>query len=129
MPQLSFTQQEELADLLRGRRHELGLSASEVARRADITPASVTRLENCTNPRPSVETLTAICAVLDIPVADMLALVNVMPDSQLPSFTPYLRTKYHRMPDEAVQEMSAYFERLAKKYRISDGPADGEDET
>lgn len=129
MPQLSLTQQSELADLLRSRRHELGLSASEVARRADITTASVTRLENCTNPRPSVETLAAICTVLAVPVADMLAMVDVMPESQLPSLTPYLRTKYREMPAEAVREMSDYFERLAKKYRMSDGPADGEDET
>lgn len=129
MPQLSLTQQHKLAEMLRGRRHELGLSAHEVARRAEVNIASVTRLENCTNPRPSVETLVPICTVLGVPVADMLTLVDVMPTGQLPSFMPYLRTKYQDMPDEAVQEIATYFDQIAKKYRISDGPAAGEDET
>lgn len=47
----------------------------------------------------------------------------------LPSFVPYLRSKYRGLPDEAVDSIEKYVARLAKKHGVAiDGPAPGEDE-
>ena len=106
------------------KRAALGLSASEVGRRAGVEASTITRIEAGTV-EPTPETLKAIADVLDLPVEDLLAI----PEWQLPAFTPYLRTKYQDMPDAAIAEMQQYFEQVARKHRISpSGPKPGEDE-
>ena len=77
---------DQLARLIRERREEIHLSASEVARRAGVTPGTVTRIElgQIASPRP--ENLTAIGTVLGIPAADLFALTDWLPKGQLPTF-------------------------------------------
>ncbi len=51
-----------------------------------------------------------------------------MPDD-LPSFQPYLRSKYRDMPAGAVKDLNKAFERIIKQHGYEpDGPQDGEDE-
>jgi transcriptional regulator with XRE-family HTH domain len=118
---------QRLGNLLRTRRKDRGLGAREVARRAGIDVATVTRIEQGQIPSPHPENLTAIGDVLGIPAADLFAAADWLPPEQLPTFRPYLRAKYHDLPDEAVREIEAFFARLADKYGV-DGPVDGEDE-
>lgn len=120
---------QQLATALEERREELGMSAREVARRAEIDVKTYLRLERAEHSRPSTTVLNAVADALDLPASDLFAILDWLPKDELPSFTPYLRAKYNDMPDKAVRQMTDYFERLAKKYRISEGPADGEDET
>lgn len=120
---------QQLATTLEERREELGLSAREVARRADVDVMTYRRLEKAEHSKPSTSVLEAVAEALDLPVSDLFAILDWLPKDELPSLTPYLRTKYTNMPDEAVREMSDYFQLLSKKYKISDGPIDGEDET
>ena len=116
-----------LAYLLRTARQKRGLSASEVARRAGVTAGTITRMEAAQILGPRPESLKAIGQVLGIPVADLFATTDWLPGGELPTFTPYMRTKYKQLPDEAVAEMEAYLAALANKYGV-EGPHEGEDE-
>lgn len=118
---------QQLADLLRTHRIAAGLSAHEVARQAGVNVATVTRLELAQIPSPRAENLRAIGEVLHIPAADLFAVAAWLPKGELPTFRPYLRSKYRELPEEAVAEIEAVFERLARDYG-SRGPVDGEDE-
>lgn len=113
--------------MLRQHRLAVGLSAREVARRANVDVGTVTRLElgQILSPRP--ENLRSIAAVLDIPVADLFAVADWLPKDDLPTFRPYLRSKYRDLPPEAVKEIEDVFERLARDHRL-EGPRDHEDE-
>ena len=54
--------------------------------------------------------------------------IELVPDD-LPSFQPYLRSKYRGMPTEAVDDLERAFERIVKKHGYRpEGPRDGEDE-
>ena len=121
-----------LAELLRARRAELGLSASEAARRVGMTPSTLTRLENGQSTSPTAASLQALGDVLDIRVADLFATVGWVPEGELPTLTPYLRRKYHAMPPEAIAEIEQHFEQVARAHGITitgrTGPINQEDE-
>jgi transcriptional regulator with XRE-family HTH domain len=119
---------DQLAKLLSSRRQSLGLSAREVARRADIDVGVVIRLERAENPRPRLENLKAIGEVLGIPAADLYTAADAMPAGQLPSLRPYMRAKFRDLPDDAVAEVESFIEQLARKHG-GRGPIDHEDET
>jgi transcriptional regulator with XRE-family HTH domain len=85
------------------------------------------RLERGEILTPQPDTLKALATALDLSVTDLFALAEWLPERELPNFRPYLRAKYKELPEEAVAEMEAFFERLAKKHGMQ-GPADGEDE-
>src|SRR5215211_1558284 len=98
-----------LADLLREKRLAAGLTAREVARRAGVDSGTVSRIElgQIASPRP--DNLRAIGEVLGIPAADLFAATDWLPRRDLPSFRPYLRSKYRELPPEAVAEIAAVF--------------------
>lgn len=128
MATLTPDQQGQLAHVLRERREQLGISAREVARRANLNNGTIHHLENATNPRPSSESLTSIAEALELPAADLLAIANRLP-TELPTFKPYLRSKYHELPEAALNEMEDYFRFVQEKHHASsDGPTSGEDE-
>lgn len=120
-------QTKSLANALKARRLELGLSATEVAKRAGVDVATVTRLElaQIRDPRPSK--LLAIAAVLGIEAAEIFKMAKWLPDEDLPSFKPYLRRRYVHLPETAISELHAAFDALVLKYGTA-GPAPGEDE-
>jgi transcriptional regulator with XRE-family HTH domain len=117
----------QLGDVLREQRETIGLSAHEVARRAGVNVGTVTRIELGQIPNPRPDSLTAIGDVLGIAAADLFALTEWLPKGELPSFTPYLRAKYGDLPDEALDEVNAFFTRLRSQHGLH-GPVDGEDE-
>jgi transcriptional regulator with XRE-family HTH domain len=62
---------EVIAASLRRERRRTGLSLTEVARRAGIAKSTLSQLESGTG-NPSLETLWAICVVLDVPFSRLL---------------------------------------------------------
>jgi transcriptional regulator with XRE-family HTH domain len=121
-----------LAELLRTAREGLGLSVREVAKRSGVVNSNIVRLEQGAIPNPRPETLKAIADVLELDLADVFASIGYVQPKGLPSFTPYLRSKYGDMPESAVQDLQRYFTQLAKKHGLppdgSHGPQNGEDE-
>lgn len=120
-------QARHLAELLRSRRRAQGLTAREVARRAGVDVGTVTRLEQGQILSPRAENLRAIGEVLAIPAADLFAVAAWLPRKELPTFRPYLRSKYRELPPEAIAEIEEAFERIARDYGAR-GPQGREDE-
>lgn len=121
---------QELAVTLKQRRLDLGLSASEVARRAEVDVGTISRIERGQIAAPQASSLKAIAQVLDIPATDLFVLADLLPEGELPTFKPYLRAKYGELPDDAVAELEASFARIARQHGYDpNGPAPGEDET
>src|SRR5581483_11449573 len=122
-------QAKELGRRLRERREALGLSARELAERASTTHTTVVRLEQGAFDTPAPDKLSRIAEALELSLADVFALADYSVPSELPSFRPYLRTKYRDLPAPAVEELERSFRRIAKRHGFDpDGPNPGEDE-
>jgi transcriptional regulator with XRE-family HTH domain len=116
----------ELGEFLRRRRRALGLTAFEVARRARIDRAVISRIESGFIRSPDPRKLARLADVLSIPVADLYGLVGYATPSQLPSFYPYLRTRYGELPLDAVRKLDRYFKSVLDEYGAGDSPIDRE---
>jgi transcriptional regulator with XRE-family HTH domain len=122
-------QAKELGRRLREQREKLGLSTRELAERAATTHTTVVRLEQGAYDAPAPDKLSRIAAALDLSLADVYALADYSVPGDLPSFRPYLRSKYRDLPAPAVEELERAFARVAKRHGYKpDGPAAGEDE-
>lgn len=129
---MASSETSSFAELIRSRRVELGLSASQAARNAGMTPSTLTRLENGESATPTAPSLQALGEALDIPTADLFAALGWVTDDELPTLTPYLRRKYHDMPPDAITEIEEHFAQVARDHGISiagsTGPINHEDE-
>jgi transcriptional regulator with XRE-family HTH domain len=122
-------QARELGQRLRERREQLRLSTRELAERAGTTHTTVVRLEQGAYDAPAPDKLSRIANALGLSLADVYALADYSVPTDLPSFRPYLRTKYRDLPRPAVEELEQSFKRIAKRHGFDpDGPVPGEDE-
>ncbi len=122
-------QARKLGKMLQQSRETQGLSAREVATRSGLVASSVRRLEQGAIANPGIETLKSLAEVLDLDASDLYATAGVMPTNGLPSFAPYLRSKYSDLPDSAQAELEKTFARIAAKHGYDpSGPKPGEDE-
>ena len=122
-------QARELGRQLRERREAFGLSTRELAERAGTTHTTVARLEQGAFDSPAPDKLSRIADALKLNLADVFALAEYIAPRQLPTFAPYLRTKYRKLPAPAVEELERSFKRIAKRHGFDpDGPAPGQDE-
>lgn len=119
-----------LARTIRLQREKLGISASELARRARVAKGTITRLELGQNAAPRMDNLLAIAEALELPLTELLAESDLLQKDDLPAFSPYLRTKYKGIPESALKEIDEHFREVAKRHGIhlNNGPAPGEDE-
>ena len=122
-------QAKELGQRLRARREELGLSLRQLAERAETTDTTIIRIEQGAYAAPAPDKLSRIAAALDLSLADVFALAEYAVPDDLPSFQPYLRSKYRDMPHEAVDDLNKAFDRIVRKHGYDPaGPQAGEDE-
>lgn len=122
-------QAKALGSRLRTRREELGLSARDLERMADVDNGTIVRIEQGAFAAPRPDKLSRIAEALRLPLADVFALAEYVVPDELPTFAPYLRAKYRELPAKAVNELERYFDDLATRYGIDPaGPAPGEDE-
>lgn len=90
---------------------------------------SISRIENAEFVSSNPETLAKIAKALDVELIDLYALADIPLPKGLPTFTPYLRSKYTNLPEEALEQIERYASRLARKHGVSlTGPLPGEDE-
>jgi transcriptional regulator with XRE-family HTH domain len=122
-------QARELGARLRERREALDLSIRELAERTGINHSTVVRLEQGAIEAPAPDKLSRIAEELGLSLADVFALADYSVPTELPSFRPYLRTKYRNLPAAAVEQLERSFVRIAKRHGIDPaGPRQGEDE-
>lgn len=118
-----------LGTFLRGRRQELGLSTTQLGEAAEVNQATIVRLEQGKFVAPAPDTLARVARALKVSSSEVFALADYVGSEDLPSFKPYLRTKYRDLPTGEIEAIEKYAARLAKKHGIRlDGPAPGEDE-
>ena len=110
-----------LGALVRSKREALDLSLRDLAVRCGVHFSMLGRIEQGQIKAPAPEILQAIAHALDADVQDFYALCGYTISDRLPSFSPYLRSKYGAMPDAAVAELEAYFEDIRKRYGFGEG--------
>lgn len=119
----------ELGRLIRERREALGLSKRQLAEQTDMNNATIVRIEQGTIAVPHPDKLSRLADVLGLSLADVYSLADYAVPSELPSFQPYLRSKYRGLPTGAVDDLNKAFERIVREHGYDpDGPKDGEDE-
>ncbi len=116
---------DKLSRLLRARRLELGQRLEDVAARAGVDSAGLSRAENGKK-IPAPETLAGLATALELPLADLYEAAGYPLPQELPTLRPYLRRAYG-VPDEAVQEIEDYLQRIAAHYGGYSAPLAGED--
>lgn len=120
----------QLANLLNQARHQRSWSFRDVAESSGITKSNVIRLEQGVIPNPRPETLKALADALGLDLADLYAAAGYTQPKGLPSFKPYLRSRYPGLPATAKRELADSFARIAAKHGYdARGPQLGEDET
>jgi transcriptional regulator with XRE-family HTH domain len=117
-----------LGQLIQRRRTELGLSLSEIARRAGIDKGTISLLERGKNTHPTPHVLRSLADGLEMTVADLFASADYLQATELPSLLPYMRAKYQDLPDSAVAEVEQFIQELAYRHHIGT-PLNHEDET
>lgn len=120
---------QQLADTIAEARRAKGISTRTLAGEVGIDQSNIVRLERGSVATPNPAVLGRIAQVLNLDVADLYALAGYTRPSELPAFTPYLRSKFGGLPEAARAEIEQSFRRIADKYGYAaDGPAAGEDE-
>lgn len=122
----------QLGQTVRARRIEVGMSATELARRTGVTASTITRLEAGESAAPRAETIRNVALALGLPITDLLANADYLDPGDLPSITPYLRTRYGYLSDSAQAEIARSFRDITARYGYDadrHGPDTGEDET
>jgi transcriptional regulator with XRE-family HTH domain len=114
---------------LRQRRKTAGLGTTELAKRTGITDGTITRLEQGFIAKPDPRKLSRIAEALDIPLADGYAMAGYDAPHQLPSFRPYLRSKYRGLPADVIADLDRAVANIIRKHGYDpEGPKPGEDE-
>jgi hypothetical protein len=96
------------------------LSVPQAAEAAGIDASFWRKIEHGLYESPSPKVLAPIAEVIQAPLADLYGLAGYVTSDKLPSFTPYLRSKY-QLPPKALAELELYFKHLRDHYGI---PAD-----
>jgi transcriptional regulator with XRE-family HTH domain len=117
----------DLADLIKSKKQELGLSTRALAKIAGLDNGNIVRIEQGTRP-PKPETLSKLATALQLPLADLYHLAGYEIPNELPSMPIYLRTKYKNLSKEAQAELEAKLQELQKRHAQDKGPEPGEDE-
>ena len=119
-----------LAELAKSHREQQALSFGELSAASGLPKSVLFAIEAGNVAHPAPITLQKLARGLQAPVADFYAAAGYeAPD--LPTITPYLRSRYKDLPPAAQDEIASAFERISKKYGIDparSGPDPGQDE-
>lgn len=120
-------QANELAQIFRTKRIELGLSARRAAALAGVSHGTLHLLEHGATLAPRPDILKRVALALDLQLTDLLAIVDGLAPGELPSIKPYLRAKYGLGSADAA-EIDGYLTRLQARRGGGSGPVGREDE-
>jgi transcriptional regulator with XRE-family HTH domain len=98
--------------MIRQRRTELALSASQLATRVGVNSSTIIRLENGGIRAPRADKLARLAEVLGLKLVDVVATAGYLASGELPAFEPYLVAKYPELSEAAVAELTRRFKEL-----------------
>ena len=97
-------------------REAKGLSKAQVGRAADVSAATITRIEQGKFAAPRPDKLVRIARALDVPLADMFAAADYAAPADLPTFSHYMHAKYGDvLPDDVLARIEKYVLRTARE--------------
>ena len=99
-------QAKNLGSVLKERREALGLSLKKLGDKVGLPDVTILRFEHGEYAAPAPDKLARVAEALGLSLADVYALADYAVPSDLPSFTPYLRTKYRDLPQDEVDKPS-----------------------
>lgn len=108
----------ELGDFIREARAEKSLTLRALGELADLDFSTVAKMERGEFRYLHPAKLQKLAAVLEVEVEALYDLAGY--PTPLPEFAPYLRSKYG-LPDDAVEELEAYFARIREQYGSAKG--------
>ena len=111
-------QSKALGDLLREKRKLLGYTTYQLADAAGVRNSTVVRFEQGKFQAPRPDKLAKFARLLDIPLADVYARAGYIVPEELPTFEPYLKTKYQDLPTTAIAELKKLFEELLVRHSV-----------
>jgi transcriptional regulator with XRE-family HTH domain len=113
---------------IRHLRTQRKLSMRGLAKMAGIDSGALARLEiGKTTPTP--RTIKALAIALDVPLADLFTRAGYVTPHDLPSMNTYLHARYGQLPNDVLDSMNDYCQRLIDKYGFDpDGPSAHGDE-
>lgn len=107
-----------LGQLLRDKRQELGYSTYDLAEAAGVDESTVVRFEQGRFTAPRPDKLSRFAQALGLSLADVYAKAGYTIPDELPSFEPYLHTKYPQLPKRAVGELARHFKQLMRQHGL-----------
>ena len=118
----------QFGEYLQRLRQDRRLSVRELGRMANLDAGGLTRLERGgISPQP--DTLKALSAALEVPLADLFTMAGYVIPSDLPSMSTYLRTRYG-LPEDTIASVDEYVQKLIDERGLDpNGPAPFEDES
>jgi transcriptional regulator with XRE-family HTH domain len=97
----------QFGDYLRNLRTRRRLGLRELARKANLDAAGLTRLERGQR-TPMPDTLKALAPVLGVPMADLFAKAEYITPSDLPNLSTYLRVRYSDLSEQKLTSIDTY---------------------
>lgn len=110
----------DLGDYIKDARINRGLSLRQLASEAEVDYSWLSKVERGVYAAPDPRYLDRLAEVLELATADLFAMAGYGVNRGLPGFAPYLRAKYD-LPNEAVEQLAAEFERVNRKYQDEKG--------
>ena len=104
-------------ELVRDARERHVLSIAKLAAKANVDPRWLSRFEQGIYRNPDPRLMHRLAEALDL---EPMTLLTAADYADLPSFAPYLRSKYD-MPPEAIDQLQAHLRLLEEHYDRGDG--------
>ena len=108
-----------LGEMIRRRRHELGLSTHDLGNLIGTRNSTILRVEQGAFAAPRPDKLARIAEALHLGLADVFATAGYVVPSELPSLRSYLLAKYHELPQAAIDELGGLFDTLVVKHGLA----------
>jgi transcriptional regulator with XRE-family HTH domain len=118
----------QFGDYLHHLRRQRKLGIRQLGRMSGVDSGALSHLERGER-APGPQTLQALAAALEVPLADLFARAGFATPYDLPAVESYLHARYGHLPEDVLASMSTYCQRLIDEHGFEpDGPSDHEDE-
>lgn len=96
-------------------RQKAGVSLRTVAAATGLDDSVLSKIENGGVKQPTQDTLRRLADYYDVEVEELYTMAGYEIAGDLPSFAPYLRSKY-KLEAEAIEELRNHFDYIRTKY-------------